>query len=91
MLASKVIEQAVGESPVMTQNPALATALASLKDMLGKINENPHTADLNTTLWNRPVDEAAPPSRAEIYEILRKSESEYGSPARRETTDNQYR
>jgi len=81
VLASKVIEQAVGESPVMTQNPALATALASLKDMLGKINDNPHTADLNTTIWNRPVDKAAPPSRAEIYEILRKSDSEYGLPA----------
>ena len=80
VLASKVIEQAVGESPIMTQNPALATALASLKDMLGKINETPHTTDLNTTLWNRPIDKAAPPSRSEIYEILRKSDSEYDSP-----------
>jgi len=76
VLASKVIEQAVGESAGMIQNPALASALASLKDMLGKINENPATADLTTTLWNRPTDKAPPPSRAEIYEILRRSDSE---------------
>jgi hypothetical protein len=91
VLASKVIEQAVGESPVMTQNPALATALNSLKDMLGKINETPHTTDLNTTLWNRPIDKAAPPSRSEIYEILRKSDSEYNPSAHRETTNNRSR
>lgn len=91
VLASKVIEQAVGESPIMTQNPALATALASLKDMLGKINETPHTTDLNTTLWNRPIDKAAPPSRSEIYEILRKSDSEYDSPTRKGVTDHQSR
>jgi hypothetical protein len=91
VLASKVIEQAVGESPVMTQNPALATALNSLKDMLGKINETPHTTDLNTTLWNRPIDKAAPPSRSEIYEILRKSDSEYGFSLQETVTDNQSR
>jgi hypothetical protein len=91
VLASKVIEQAVGESSVMTQNPALANALASLKDMLGKINETPHTTDLNTTLWNRPIDNAAPPSRSEIYEILRKSDSEYHSSIREGVTDHQSR
>jgi hypothetical protein len=79
VLASKVVEQAVGESPIMIQNPALATALNSLKDMLGKVNETPHTTDLNTTMWNRPIDKAAPPSRSEVYEILRKSDSEYDS------------
>lgn len=76
VLASKVIEQAVGESPVIDQNPALASALGSLKDMLGKINDNPNTADLNTTLWTRPIDKAPPPSRTEIYEILKKADSE---------------
>lgn len=91
VLASKFIEQAVGESPVMTQNPALANALASLKGMLGKINETPHTTDLNTTLWNRPIDKAAPPSRSEIYEILRKSDSKCDSSAREVMTDNQFR
>jgi hypothetical protein len=91
VLASKVIEQAVGESPVMTQNPALATALNSLKDMLGKINETPHTTDLNTTLWNRPIDKAAPPSRSEIYEILRKSDSEHGLSLKETLANNQPR
>lgn len=78
VLASKVIEKAVGESPSIDQNPALASALDSLKEMLGKINENPNTADLSTTLFNKPVEKAPAPSRAEIYEILRKADSKYG-------------
>ena len=74
--ASKVIEQAVGESSSMNSNPALTSALASLKSLLGGINENPNTADLNKTLWTRPLEKAPPPSRAEIYEILRRADSE---------------
>lgn len=77
VLASKLVEQAVGQSPTIDQNPALASALSSLKDMLGKINDNPNTADLSKTLWNRPVDKAPPPTRAEIYEILKKADSAY--------------
>jgi hypothetical protein len=72
--ASKVIEQAVGSSSSMNRNPALTSALASLKDMLGGINED--TADLSTTLWARPIEKAPPPSRAEIYEILRRADSQ---------------
>jgi hypothetical protein len=75
--ASKVIEQAVGSSSSMNRNPALTSALASLKGMLGGINENPSTADVSTTLWNRPMEKAPPPSRAEIYEILRRADSKY--------------
>jgi hypothetical protein len=75
--ASKVIEQAVGESSSMNRNPALTSALASLKSLLGGINENPNTADLSKTLWSRPLEKAPPPSRNEIYEILRRSDSEY--------------
>lgn len=75
--ASKVIEQAVGSSSSMNRNPALTGALASLKEMIGGINENPSTADLSTTLWNRPTEKAPPPSRAEIYEILRRADSKY--------------
>jgi hypothetical protein len=76
--ASKVIEQAVGESSSMNRNPALNSALASLKSLLGGINENPNTADLSKTLWSRPLEKAPPPSRNEIYEILRRADSEYG-------------
>jgi hypothetical protein len=75
--ASKVIEQAVGSNSSMNRNPALTSALASLKGMLGGINETPSTADLTTTLWNRPMGKEPPPSRAEIYEILRRADSEY--------------
>jgi hypothetical protein len=75
--ASKVIEQAVGSNLSMNRNPALTSALASLKGMLGGINESPSTADLTTTLWNRPMEKAPPPSRAEIYEILRRADSKY--------------
>ena len=74
--ASKVIEQAVGENSSMNRNPALTSALASLKEMLGGINEHPNTADLSKTLWTRPIEKAPPPSRAEIYEILRRAGSE---------------
>ena len=74
--ASKVIEQAVGESSSMNRNPALTSALASLKSLLGGINENPNTADLSKTLWSRPLEKAPPPSRNEIYEILRRSDSQ---------------
>jgi hypothetical protein len=73
--ASKVIEQAVGESSSMNSNPALTSALASLKSLLGGINENPTTADLSKTLWTRPLEKAPPPSRAEIFEILRRADS----------------
>ncbi|GAB7328847.1 hypothetical protein MBLNU13_g00726t3 [Cladosporium sp. NU13] len=73
--ASKVIEQAVGESSSMNRNPALTSALASLKSLLGGINENPNTADLSKTLWSRPLEKAPPPSRSEIYEILRRADS----------------
>lgn len=59
----------------MNQNPDLVIALASLKDMLGKINENHSTADLNTTIWNRPIDRATLPSVSEIDEIFRRSDS----------------
>ena len=76
--ASKVIEQAVGESSSMNRNPALTSALASLKSLLGGINENPSTSDLSKTLWSRPLEKAPPPSRSEIYEILRRADSEYG-------------
>jgi hypothetical protein len=75
--ASKVIEQAVGSSSSMNRNPALTSALASLKSMLGGINESPSTADVSTTLWNRPMGKEPPPSRAEIYEILRRADSKY--------------
>jgi hypothetical protein len=75
--ASKVIEQAVGESSSMNRNPALTSALASLKSLLGGINENPSTSDLSKTLWSRPLEKAPPPSRNEIYEILRRADSGY--------------
>ena len=75
--ASKVIEQAVGESSSMNRNPALTSALASLKSLLGGMHENPNTLDLSKTLWSRPLEKAPPPSRAEIYELLRRAESEY--------------
>jgi hypothetical protein len=73
--ASKVIEQAVGESSSMHSNSALTSALASLKSLLGGINENPNTADLSKTLWSRPLEKAPPPSRTEIFEILRRADS----------------
>lgn len=75
--ASKVIEQAVGESSSMNRNPALTSALASLKSLLGGITENPNTADLSKTLWSRPLEKAPPPSRSEIYEILRRADSKH--------------
>jgi hypothetical protein len=44
--AGQVIDQAVKQSPIAHRSPALATALFSLKEMLGRTNEHQHGLDV---------------------------------------------
>lgn len=77
ILASKTIEQAVRESPVTYQNPKLASALSSLKNMLDNINDVPNASGTRTKCWTMGPTESSidPPSRMEIHGILIRAES----------------
>lgn len=78
-IASRVIEQAVGDSPGTYQDPELAAALESLREMVTKIDDTPHTTELNRSsllLKSKPVDR---PSEAELNRLLQKAEGEYCS------------
>jgi hypothetical protein len=77
VFAGQVIDQAVQQSPIAHRSPALATALVSLKEMLGKTNGHQQSLDMASTSPNmrRMDSDNERPSRADIYDVLAKAES----------------
>lgn len=75
VLAGRMVEQIVEESPVIDQCPALRSALDSLKHVLDRMHENPDMADPSIGLWNKPMDGTTGPSRAELHRILEKADT----------------
>jgi hypothetical protein len=75
VLASQMLDQTLGENLLTAHSSALADALSSLTGMLGKMNENPNSTELDTILCKRSVRKASPPSLTEIYAILENSDS----------------
>jgi hypothetical protein len=75
--AGQVIDQAVEQSPMAHRSPALATALASLKEMLSNTNGHQHglNAVSRPSIMSRVNDNNEQPSRAEIDGILAKAGS----------------
>jgi len=73
--ASKAVDQALEQDPIIDRYPALARALDSLKEMVGKINETAQTADRDTTVWERTTNNFPSSSRAEVLDILRRADS----------------
>ncbi|TKA63158.1 hypothetical protein B0A55_10174, partial [Friedmanniomyces simplex] len=73
-VASRLIEQAVGNSPGAHQNAELAAALNSLRDMVEKIEDTPSSAELDPPHGLPKAEPAEPPTEAEIERLLRKAE-----------------
>ncbi|KAK5166583.1 uncharacterized protein LTR77_008126 [Saxophila tyrrhenica] len=65
--ASTTIEQAVGKSPGVYQDAELATALASLKDMVSQVDEAPSSTDLSSFQQER--GDCAAPTEVEITQL----------------------
>jgi hypothetical protein len=75
--AGQVIDQAVEQSPIAYRSPALASALVSLKEMLGNTTGPEHGSDVASrpSIMRYGNDDSEQPSRAEIYDILSKAGS----------------
>jgi hypothetical protein len=75
--AGHVIDQAVKQSPIAHRSPALATALFSLKEMLGRTNEHQHGLDVTpkSSIMERVESDNVLPSREEIHDILARAGS----------------
>jgi len=70
-VASKLIEQAVGDSPAAFLNSELAAALQSLKEMVGKIEDKPDSTDKVQAHWSwRETEPVASPTLREIDKLL---------------------
>ncbi|KAI7261982.1 hypothetical protein KC352_g9846, partial [Hortaea werneckii] len=70
-VASKLIEQAVGDSPAAFLNSELAAALQSLKEMVGKIEDKPDSTDKVQAHWSwRETEPVASPTLPEIDKLL---------------------
>ena len=75
-VASRMVEQAIEQDEAAHQDAELAAALASLKDMLGKIEESPaSSSDTVRSLWSlEGADIVEPPTLAEIDTLVAKSD-----------------
>lgn len=70
--ASNAVERVLSTDSVIGQNPALASALRSLKAMLGNINDKPSDSDAFKSHWtSRLPERASHPSRIEVYKIIK--------------------
>ena len=73
-VASRMVEQAIGDSPRAYRNSELAAALHSLKDMVAKVEDVPSSTEA-ASQW--ALEEAAivkPPTEAEIDKLVQKAE-----------------
>lgn len=73
VLATKVLDQALGNIPVSEQHPALFGALGTLREMLQEMNENSDPTDLDITLYRGADEQVVSPSLLEIRDIIEKS------------------
>ncbi|TKA68876.1 hypothetical protein B0A55_09252 [Friedmanniomyces simplex] len=73
-VASRLIEQAVGNSPGAHQNAELAAALKSLRDMVGKIEDTPSSTEFDPPYGPPKAETSEPPTKDEIERLLRKAE-----------------
>ncbi|KAK0943842.1 hypothetical protein LTR29_004606 [Friedmanniomyces endolithicus] len=73
-VASRLIEQAVGNSPGAYQNAELVAALHSLRDMVGKIEETPSSAEFDPPHGIPKAEQPEPPTEEEIERLLLKAE-----------------
>ncbi|KAK1021988.1 hypothetical protein LTS16_026087 [Friedmanniomyces endolithicus] len=73
-VASRLIEQAVVNSPGAYQNAELVAALHSLRDMVGKIEEVPSSTELDPPHGLAKAEQPEPPTEEEIERLLRKAE-----------------
>jgi len=73
-VASRLIEQAVVNSPGAYQNAELVAALHSLRDMVGKIEEIPSSTELDPPHGLPKAEQPEPPTEVEIERLLRKAE-----------------
>ncbi|KAK0276305.1 hypothetical protein LTR35_010630 [Friedmanniomyces endolithicus] len=73
-VASRLIEQAVVNSPGAYQNAELVAALHSLRDMVGKIEEVPSSTELDPPNGLPKAEQPEPPTEEEIERLLRKAE-----------------
>lgn len=71
VLASRVVERAVGENPSAHSNEELSTALSSLKEITARINEKPTWFDSTTPLNLEPLEL---PTVVEIQGLLKKAD-----------------
>ncbi|KAK5143958.1 hypothetical protein LTR32_004014 [Rachicladosporium monterosium] len=75
-VASRLIEQAVVNSPGAYQNAELVAALHSLRDMVGKIDEVPSSTELDPPHGLAKAEQPEPPTEEEIERLLRKAEAD---------------
>lgn len=76
-VASRLIEQAVVNSPGAYQNAELVAALHSLRDMVGKIEEIPSSTELDPPHGLAKAEQPEPPTEEEIERLLRKAEGRF--------------